>query len=304
MSAEQDAARVRIPDHEADLTRQWLAQRHRQVRPARPASAVVLVRDGADGVEVLLRHRAGNTPLGRIGFPGGSLTEGDAEPCTWFGPTPDRWAREFGLTDRRRVRQHVVAAVRELFEESGVLLAGETDMEVVRDARGETWGAHRSSLENGDASLPHLLSERGLGLRADLLRGLGRWLSAPHSPRRFDTAVFAAALPPQQAVAVHEEGPALQGWCSAARLLREPMALPGPEGWLGEAGTARIEDVSAPLTQLVLRSVAEHRTAAGFLLAPAARRGPLPVVRLRTEAEQDDVAAGRLYTVAEHAPQD
>ena len=193
MSADA-GGRVPVPSHEEELTRQWLAQKHRQVRPARPASAVVLVRDGEDGVEVLLRHRTGRTPLGRVGFPGGSLVEADAHPCPWFGPSPGEWARTLGLADRRRVRQHVVAAVRELFEECGVLLAGASDMEVVQDARGETWGARRSSLEHGDAGLPELLEERGLGLRTDLLRALGRWQSAPHSPRRFDTVVFTAAL--------------------------------------------------------------------------------------------------------------
>lgn len=298
MSADA-ADRVPVPSHEEELTRQWLAQRHRQVRPARPASAVVLVRDGEDGVEVLLRHRAGRTPLGRIGFPGGSLVEADAHACPWFGPSPGEWAHTLGLADRRRVRQHVVAAVRELFEECGVLLAGASDMEVVQDARGETWGARRSSLEHGDAGLPQLLEERGLGLRTDLLRALGRWQSAPHSPRRFDTVVFTAALPPQQEPVPRPEGPDLQGWVPATRAVAEPMPLPGPDGWLGEVGRIALAEVSTPLTQLVLRDVARHRTAAGFLLSLGHGRDPVPHVRLRTEAERDDVATGALHTVAE-----
>ncbi|MDO4238954.1 NUDIX hydrolase [Micrococcus sp.] len=303
MSADA-ADRVPVPSHEEELTRQWLAQRHRQVRPARPASAVVLVRDGADGVEVLLRHRAGRTPLGRVGFPGGSLVESDAHPCPWFGPSPGEWAHALGLADRRRVRQHVVAAVRELFEESGVLLAGASDMEVVQDARGETWGARRSSLEHGDAGLPQLLDDRGLGLRTDLLRALGRWQSAPHSPRRFDTVVFAAALPPQQEPVPRPDGPDLQGWLSARRLLVEPLPLPGPAGWLGEGGRVALAEVSTPLTQLVLRDVARHRTAAGFLLSLGHGRDPVPHVRLRTEVEGDDVATGTLHTVAEAVARD
>lgn len=303
MSADT-ADRVPVPSHEEELTRQWLAQRHRQVRPARPASAVVLVRDGEDGVEVMLRHRAGRTPLGRVGFPGGSLVEADAHPCPWFGPSPGEWAHTLGLADRRRVRQHVVAAVRELFEESGVLLAGASDMEVVQDARGETWGARRSSLEHGDAGLPQLLDDRGLGLRTDLLRALGRWQSAPHSPRRFDTVVFAAALPPQQEPVPRPDGPDLQGWFPVVRLLTEPLPLPGPAGWLGEGGRVMLAEVSTPLTQLVLRDVARHRTAAGFLLSLGHGRDPVPHVRLRTEAEGDDVATGTLHTVAEAVARD
>ncbi|MDY6055288.1 NUDIX hydrolase [Micrococcus sp.] len=292
---------VALPAEDEGLARQWLAQRHRQVRPARPASAVVLVRDGRDGVEVLLRHRAGRTPLGRVGFPGGSLLESDADPCPWFGPEPAVWSRRLGIADRRRVRQRVVAAVRELFEESGVLLAGHTPDEIAEDARGESWGAHRSSLETGDVGLPEVLRERGLGLRTDLLRPVGRWHSTPHSPRRFDTVVFAAALPPQQRAAGRPDALTHQAWCPVRALLSGPVALPGPEGWLGEEGVAELAAVTVPLTQIVLRRVAGHRTAAGFLLSLGGGGTVVPEYRLRTAAEpaSREIPDGRLWAVPE-----
>ncbi|HAN85397.1 MAG TPA: NUDIX hydrolase, partial [Micrococcus luteus] len=201
MSADPAGLLLPVPEQEEDLTRQWLDRRFRQVRPARPASAVVLVRDGDDGPEVFLRHRAGRTPLGRVGLPGGALIESDADSCPWYGPEPSQWAHTFGTTDRRRARQHVVAAVRQLHDEAGVLLAGRSDTDVVSTARVETWGGGRSSLEEGSESLPHLLAARGLGLRADLLRPVMRWHSAPHVHRRFDTAVFATTTPPVQSEA-------------------------------------------------------------------------------------------------------
>lgn len=274
-----------------DLTRQWLDQRFRQVRPARPASAVVLVREGPEGPEVLLRHRAGQTPLGRIGFPGGSLIATDTQECRWFGPAPAAWSASLGIVDRRRARQHVVAAARELFEEAGVLLAGRSEGEIVADARGTTWGDAGSSLEHPDLGLPALLGARGLGLRADLLRPIERWSSAPHAHRRFDTVVFAAAVPAQEAAGQDVDVPAAPGWFPARRLLAEPMALPGPAGWMGEAGVVRLDQVATPMTQVLLRRVAAHRTAAAFLLSLASAaccRGPVAQRRLVTEADETD----------------
>lgn len=284
-----------------DLTRQWLAQRFRQVRPARPASAVVLAREGPDGPEVLLRHRAGQTPLGRIGFPGGSLLPSDADACVWFGPSPGRWSASLGLPDRRRARQHVVAAARELFEETGVLLAGRSETELVADARGHTWGGGRSSLERGEEGLPALLAARGLGLRTDLLRPLERWHSAPHSHRRFDTVVFAAAVPDQEPGLPGAEGAVLPGWFSARRVLAEPAALPGPEGWLGEAGTVCLDQVAAPMTQALLRRVAGHRTAAAFLLSLTAGTGRCGQIPERRVVTEPDDGSGSLWMHAEDA---
>ena len=258
---------------------------------------MVLVRDGEDGPEVFLRHRPGRTPLGRVGLPGGALSEADADPCAWFGPDPAHWARVLGTTDRRCARQQVVSAVRELHDEAGVLLAGRTDADVVLDARGETWGGGGSSLEEGAESLPRMLAARGLGLRTDLLRPVARWHSAPHAHRRFDTAVFAAAVPPlQRPLERPETAPALQAWVSARRAVAGPVPLPGPAG---EEGVAPLDQVATPLTQVLVRRVAAHRTAAAFLLSltQGAGRGPVPEYRLVTEAGDDGAPRMRVERV-------
>jgi hypothetical protein len=92
----------------------------------------------------------------------------------------------------------VCAAVRETFEESGVLLAGTTDTAVVDDTTGADWERDRHRLENRELSLTDLLRQRGLVLRSDLLRFWGGWVTPAFEPRRFRTWFFAAALPAGQ----------------------------------------------------------------------------------------------------------
>jgi 8-oxo-dGTP pyrophosphatase MutT (NUDIX family) len=287
---------IPVPRAEEDAARQWAAQAHRQVRPARHAAAVLVVRDGPEGPELLLRHRPGQTPLGVVGLPGGSLTEEDADACTWYGPSARHWARRLGMADLRRARQHVVCAVRELFEETGLLLAGAREGEIVLDPATPLWEEARTSLEAEGFGLPAQLKRRGLGLRTDLLRPVGRWISPDFRHRRFDAIVFAAAVPPGQqptvrpALAHQEHAAGLLGWVPAARLLQGPVALPGPPGWLGETGTVELEEVAAPPTLMLARRLAESGSAVAFLLglADGAADRPLPTWHMSPAAEDGD----------------
>jgi 8-oxo-dGTP pyrophosphatase MutT (NUDIX family) len=95
-------------------------------------------------------------------------------------------------------RALVCAAVRETFEECGVLLAGPTEDTVVADTRGEDWEADRAALLARSVSLAGLLRRRGLVLRSDLLRPWARWITPVTEERRYDTRFFAAALPAGQ----------------------------------------------------------------------------------------------------------
>ena len=170
---------------------------------ARPAATVALVRDGADGLEVYLlrRVRAMSFGAGMHVFPGGSVDPGDqldlAAPPAWVGPEPDWWAGRFG-TDPVSAGALVGAAVRETFEEAGVLLAGPSADELVDDIGGPEWDDERVALEAGRQSLPELLVRRGLLLRADLLAPLAHWITPEFEPKRFDTRFFLAALPERQ----------------------------------------------------------------------------------------------------------
>jgi hypothetical protein len=88
--------------------------------------------------------------------------------------------------------------VRETFEESGVLLAGEHAGEVVADTTGDDWETERQALIDRSLSFASLLERRGLVVRADLLRPWAHWITPEAEPRRYDTRFFVAALPEGQ----------------------------------------------------------------------------------------------------------
>lgn len=107
------------------------------------------------------------------------------------------WADRLSC-DATLARALVCAAVRETFEESGVLLASSGDGAMVRDTTGADWEADRLALIDGTVSLGEFLARRSLVLRADLLRCWARWITPEWSPRRFDTRFFVAAVPAGQ----------------------------------------------------------------------------------------------------------
>jgi 8-oxo-dGTP pyrophosphatase MutT (NUDIX family) len=178
------------------------------ITPAEPrhASTVVLLRDSADaggarGIEAYLLRRQKTMAFaaGMYVFPGGSVDPRDETlaPDAWTGPTAAEWA---GLltADEQLATALVCAAVRETFEESGVLLAGPSAGEVVADTTGDDWEADRLALLDRSLSFAELLGRRGLLLRADLLRPWSHWITPEVEPRRYDTRFFVAALPSGQ----------------------------------------------------------------------------------------------------------
>ncbi len=171
--------------------------------PAAPrdAATVVLLRDGAIGPQAYLLRRVPGMSFagGMTVFPGGSVDPADAHSATpWAGPPPSAWAARLGTTEAL-ARALVCAAVRETFEETGVLLAGAGSDEVVADVTGADWEADRVSLESRRQSLSDLLGRRRLVVRADLLRPWAHWITPEAEPRRYDTRFFIAALPLGQA---------------------------------------------------------------------------------------------------------
>lgn len=177
----------------------------------RHASTVLLLRDargdtagGPDrpaGVEVyvLRRRQTMAFAAGMYAFPGGSVDRRDADAeLAWSGPSPATWAERHGFADERLARASVCAAVRETFEESGVLLAGPTPDTVVEDTTGPDWDADRTALVGHELSFAELLSRRGLVLRSDLLALVSHWITPRAESRRFDTRFFLAALPARQ----------------------------------------------------------------------------------------------------------
>jgi len=171
--------------------------------PAEPrnAATVVLMRRGREGPEVYLlrRHTSMAFAGGMCVFPGGGVDPRDFDHAvTWAGPAPAEWAARLG-TDEATARALVCAAVRETFEESGVLLAGESEDTVVADTTGEDWETDRHRLEAREVSFTEFLERRGLRLRTDLLRLWGSWVTPVFEPRRFNARFFVAELPAGQA---------------------------------------------------------------------------------------------------------
>ncbi|MUL44113.1 NUDIX hydrolase [Streptomonospora sp. PA3] len=167
----------------------------------RPAATVMLLHEaGGGGLEVYLLRRTAsmNFAPGMHVFPGGGVDERDTDDAIgWAGPPPAEWADRL-QTDEPLARALVCAAVRETFEESGVLLAGPPAGGVVADTRGPDWEADRKALVDHSLSFTELLRRRGLVLRSDLLRAWSRWITPRGERRRFDTRFFAAALPEGQ----------------------------------------------------------------------------------------------------------
>jgi 8-oxo-dGTP pyrophosphatase MutT (NUDIX family) len=178
-----------------------LASGEQQAVEPRNAATVVLLRDRGDGPEVYLLRRTASMAFaaGFFVFPGGSVDARDEDFAdeAWIGPRPSEWARAL-TSDEPRARSLVCAAVRETFEESGVLLAGASADRVVADTSGEDWEADRLALLDRSLSLAELLLRRGLVLRADLLRVWSHWITPEVEPKRFDTRFFVAAMPDGQ----------------------------------------------------------------------------------------------------------
>jgi 8-oxo-dGTP pyrophosphatase MutT (NUDIX family) len=170
---------------------------------ARDAATVILLRDAAAGPEVYLLRRLGSMSFapGAYVFPGGKVDDRDAEGGHgWAGASPDELAPALGVPAAAAAAL-IRAAVRETFEECGVLLAGPSPDSVVATVTGPDWAADQEALSAGSLSLAELLIRRQLVLRADLLRPWSRWITPEAEARRYDTRFFVATMPAGQQAA-------------------------------------------------------------------------------------------------------
>ena len=192
--------RLPLPDALVDQARAFETGAAVPAEP-RHAATVVLLRGGGRhlGPEVYLLRRQTSMAFagGMCVFPGGGVDPRDHDArVAWAGPSPAEWARRLAC-DESLARALVCAAVRETFEESGVLLAGPSDDSVVSDTTGEDWEADRVALESRELSMTDFL-RRGLVLRTDLLGAWSGWLTPVFEPRRYETWFFVAVLPEGQ----------------------------------------------------------------------------------------------------------
>lgn len=158
---------------------------------ARPAATVVLLRDGAQGHEALLLRRPQRSRFAADAwvFPGGAVDAADSDPALLpflDGADPAGWARRLGLDDAHQAVGYAVAALREAWEETGVLLGSA--------ARPEACPTAREALLSAERPLAALLEEAGARLDAGRLLYIAHWITPEPEPRRYDTRFFAARV--------------------------------------------------------------------------------------------------------------
>jgi 8-oxo-dGTP pyrophosphatase MutT (NUDIX family) len=169
---------------------------------ARPASTILLLRDsgGPDGkgeieVFMMVRHYEIDFNSGALVFPGGSVDAGDHD----IAGRPEFRAGGEGLDGEALGFR--IAAIRETFEESGILLARLRGSSTLVDARraGEIEAANRAALCEGKTTFLTILTDNGLLPALDALVPYAHWITPEGMPKRFDTWFFLAAAPPEQA---------------------------------------------------------------------------------------------------------
>jgi 8-oxo-dGTP pyrophosphatase MutT (NUDIX family) len=142
--------------------------------PVRPAATVMLLRDTGSGLEVFMLRRTANAAFagGMYVFPGGKVDDSDGEGDEAF----------------------VVAAIRECFEEAGVLLAVDDAGRTVAD--GHPVLEHRHAVHDGHVDVRALAGEHGLRLDTTSMAWVSHWITPKaETTRRFDTRFFVAASP-------------------------------------------------------------------------------------------------------------
>jgi 8-oxo-dGTP pyrophosphatase MutT (NUDIX family) len=239
---------------------------------ARPAATIVLLRDGAQGLSgpnlevfMVVRHHAIDFASGALVFPGGRVEESDfalarnAALCA----NPD------GLDTAAMAFR--LAAIRETFEECGVLFARPGNSAALID--GESLRAvertHRAPLAEGRISFADVLTAFNLLPATDLLAHFAHWITPRHQPKRYDTQFFLAAAPAEH-LAVHDGAEAVDSlWITPRQVLADTAA-------------GRFKLVFA--TQMNLMKLAHYHTAAEAI--EAARTST--VVTVLPEATQID----------------
>lgn len=185
----------------------------------RPAATVIIVRDTGDGqaIEVLMTERHGDLSFaaGALVFPGGLLEQGDR--------TADLQARcqSPGLTDPEQIA-HRLAAIRETFEETGLLFAFDAEGWSIGDRRRAAFAAkYQAPLRAGEISFAEFAVQEGLQFAPEDFLHFAHWITPQISPKRFDTQFYLAAAPDGQNAACDGKEAVEVVWATPRHLLDE-----------------------------------------------------------------------------------
>jgi len=183
----------------------------------KPSSTLLLVRDGAAGLEVFMvkRHHAIDFASGAMVFPGGKLSEGDSDPVL-----QGRHARPGSFAPD--LTPFAFGAIREAFEESGLLLArAKGEARLLPAERMEKLAPWREPLNRGDKTLRDLAEAEQLDYALDTLVPFAHWITPEPMPKRFDTWFFLARAPEGQ-IGLHDGSESVESeWIGAQAALDE-----------------------------------------------------------------------------------
>jgi glyoxylase-like metal-dependent hydrolase (beta-lactamase superfamily II)/8-oxo-dGTP pyrophosphatase MutT (NUDIX family) len=212
--------------------------------PPRPAATVVLIRPGRGAPEILLTQRPSSMAFAGdlFVFPGGRVDDADAD---------ERLAERVAAGPAAEEPAFAIAAIRELFEEAGVLLAERRDGRALDAAA--VAGARRALLA-GETTLGAVVEALDLRLRADRLVPISHWTTPPIMPRRFATRFYVAELPAGAEPTFEAEEVVDHRWLTARDAL-EAMAAGELAMWVPTCATLQQLEFAAGLEDIAARIV-------------------------------------------------
>ncbi len=226
----------------------------------RPAATLLLVRDGAAGLEVFMVRRPSTADFGGMYvFPGGKVDAADTELASCcLGLDEAQACARLGVSEGGLA--YWVAAIRESFEEAGALLAYRAENPAqaaalvnFQDAEADRhFAALRHQVHQAELSLLTLCQQEGLCLATDQVHYFSHWITPKGVGRRYDTRFFVAALPPGQTTAHHAEELTDSCWVTPVQALQAHAAGHWP--------------MIHP-TLVTLRTIAEYPNVASLLQA-------------------------------------
>ena len=241
----------------------------------------MLLRDGDDGMEVfmIVRHQKSDVHAGALVFPGGRVDPEDYDLAADAAVYPAQDGVDAAMATLR------VAAVRETFEECGVLLArARGDDALVSAARlKDIEAAHRAAMTRGERTFGAMLAAEDLVLAPDTMVYFANWITPERRAKRFDTHFFLAAAPSDQ-VALHDGFEAVDSvWIAPGTALQR-----------ARAGTY---DLKFP-TQMNLQKLGRQHLSAGAM--EAARASRVVTVMTRQEKTGEGIRVLRIPLEADY----
>ncbi|HEY7642141.1 MAG TPA: hypothetical protein VH814_20585 [Steroidobacteraceae bacterium] len=249
----------------------------------RPAATVMLLRQGSGSVEVLVirRHEKLAFMGGMWVFPGGSVCAADASAAA-FARIPVQsqtsCARLATLQgepiDAQACLALAVAACRETFEETGVLLASDTSGNQSSSALAARLQDRRRAIASQPELFAELLRTENLFLRVERLVYWAHWITPSVVPRRFDTRFFVASVPSDQSAVIDSTETVDHAWLSPAALIAA-----------ADAGGMSVSHPTLYNLMELDSSLQQHGSLQG-LLAAAAKRDVVAILPKMVHEEQ------------------